>query len=354
MSSGSDLTRVRVVIPVYNGYQYLRQCVLSVIEQDYENLEIVIIDDGSDTLTASVILDLKSEFPDKIMVRTHGSNLGATRALVTGLTFKNSNDSYLMTLAQDDCIPSSYVSCLVNEIEHKGSVAICSNLIPINESGEVLKGLIAAPLTAFLGKYQLAVIFGLNLINAPGCMIDGATDPGKFLARDYPYTHDMHLWLHLAAEGEISVARKTNCFYRINPKGISSRRDPSKFHVEVNESREDFLKSESFEMYLKKLNRIEKRLFYYLILFTTINESKCVHSNKWRKLLRELLQIPFQDASLPKSCVLAEVLPLTYANKSKKAEGKRNSVHNLFKSVSSLIRIFLYLLHSFTKSGKSK
>jgi hypothetical protein len=105
---------------------------------------------------------------------------------------------------------------------------------------------------------------------------------------------------------------------------------------------------------LEKLNRIEKRLFYYLILFTTINESKCVHSNKWRKLLRELLQIPFQDASLPKSCVLAEVLPLTYANKSKKAEGKRNSVHNLFKSVSSLIRIFLYLLHLFTKSGKSK
>ena len=47
MMSKSKLKKVTVIVPVYNVEQYLDRCVKSILSQSYENLEIILVDDGS-------------------------------------------------------------------------------------------------------------------------------------------------------------------------------------------------------------------------------------------------------------------------------------------------------------------
>ena len=42
-----NLAKISVIIPVHNGERYLNECLDSVINQSYENIEIIIVDDGS-------------------------------------------------------------------------------------------------------------------------------------------------------------------------------------------------------------------------------------------------------------------------------------------------------------------
>ena len=48
--------KVSVIIPVYNVEKYLFRCVKSVIDQTYENIEIILIDDGSKTILESCVI----------------------------------------------------------------------------------------------------------------------------------------------------------------------------------------------------------------------------------------------------------------------------------------------------------
>ena len=45
---------ISVIIPVYNGEAYLRDCINNMLEQSYKNLEIIIVDDGSTDNTATI------------------------------------------------------------------------------------------------------------------------------------------------------------------------------------------------------------------------------------------------------------------------------------------------------------
>ena len=42
------MEKISVIVPVYRVEKYLRRCIESIINQDYSNLEIILVDDGSD------------------------------------------------------------------------------------------------------------------------------------------------------------------------------------------------------------------------------------------------------------------------------------------------------------------
>ncbi len=62
ISAASDMPLVTVVIPAYNHAGYLAQAVRSVLDQDYANLELIVINDGSTDDTAAVLAGLDGDF----------------------------------------------------------------------------------------------------------------------------------------------------------------------------------------------------------------------------------------------------------------------------------------------------
>ena len=47
--------KISFIIPVYNAEKYLAQCVESILNQDYKNIEIIVINDGSTDSTAKIV-----------------------------------------------------------------------------------------------------------------------------------------------------------------------------------------------------------------------------------------------------------------------------------------------------------
>ena len=48
------MKKISVIVPVFNVAQYLEQCLDSIIGQTYENLEIILVDDGSTDSSGSI------------------------------------------------------------------------------------------------------------------------------------------------------------------------------------------------------------------------------------------------------------------------------------------------------------
>ena len=87
-----------VIIPAYNVSSYLECCVQSILNQTFENYEIIIVDDGSTDNTGIIADELSQNYHQVAVI--HQSNGGASKARNTGIS--NSSGDYLLFLDGDD------------------------------------------------------------------------------------------------------------------------------------------------------------------------------------------------------------------------------------------------------------
>ena len=87
------MDKISVIIPVYNIEKYVKKCILSVVNQTYSNLEILLVDDGSTDLSG-IICDNMSELDDRIKV-IHKKNGGLSDARNVGMEMRLENISAL-------------------------------------------------------------------------------------------------------------------------------------------------------------------------------------------------------------------------------------------------------------------
>ncbi len=123
---------ISVILPVYNGEMFLAESILSILEQSYNNIELIIINDGSNDSSEKVIFSFKDE---RIIYIKNPFNLGLAKTLNIGI--KKSSGKYIARQDQDDISESSrldiqYKTLLDNNIDFVGS-----NALIINERGDV-------------------------------------------------------------------------------------------------------------------------------------------------------------------------------------------------------------------------
>lgn len=98
---------VSVIIPVYNGERYVAQAIQSVLAQDYPQLEIIVVDDGSTDGSAAIV----QSFP---VLYIGGSNRGVAQARNTGITA--SHGEFIAFLDQDDHWPVNKLSLQIDHM----------------------------------------------------------------------------------------------------------------------------------------------------------------------------------------------------------------------------------------------
>jgi glycosyltransferase involved in cell wall biosynthesis len=92
--------KVSIIIPTYNRENTIKRSVNSVLNQGYKNIEVIIVDDGSQDSTATVLSDIKDK---RVRVISHIANLGLGAARNTGIlaatgdliAFQDSDDEWL-------------------------------------------------------------------------------------------------------------------------------------------------------------------------------------------------------------------------------------------------------------------
>lgn len=79
----SDIT-VSVVVPVYNAEKYLEECLDSLLAQTLQNIELILVDDGSTDCSGKICDEYREKHPSAITV-IHKKNGGATAARLSGI-----------------------------------------------------------------------------------------------------------------------------------------------------------------------------------------------------------------------------------------------------------------------------
>lgn len=94
------MEKISVVIPAYNSETTVKRAVDSVYAQDYENIEVIVVNDGSPDNTGEVLEELKNIHPDLVVITKENGGVSAARN--DGI--KAATGKWLMTLDADDYI----------------------------------------------------------------------------------------------------------------------------------------------------------------------------------------------------------------------------------------------------------
>lgn len=113
---------VSIIVPVYNVEKYIDKCVRSLLKQDYGNIEVILVDDGSPDKSGYIIDRLKEE--DNRIVVIHQENHGVSSARNAGMAV--ASGEYITFVDGDDWVDANYVTYFVDLLE-KSSCDVVMN-----------------------------------------------------------------------------------------------------------------------------------------------------------------------------------------------------------------------------------
>jgi len=116
-----EIPLVSVVIPCYNDHLYIQEAVDSIFKQTYENIEIIIIDDGSNNTTKNVLEELKS---DNLAIVTQ-ENSGPSAARNKGISIANGD--YILTLDADDFFEPTFIRKSIEVLRKSPKIGLVSS-----------------------------------------------------------------------------------------------------------------------------------------------------------------------------------------------------------------------------------
>ena len=116
------MQKVSVIVPVYNVEQYLEECIDSIINQSYTNIEIILVDDGS-TDNSGAICDNYQNIDDRIKV-IHQKNMGLSGARNSGV--RVCSGDWITLVDGDDIIHPKMIEILYGSIKNTDAkIAFC-------------------------------------------------------------------------------------------------------------------------------------------------------------------------------------------------------------------------------------
>ena len=128
------MTKVSVLMSVYNGERFLQEAVESILDQTYTDFEFIIVDDGSIDRTWKIL----SAYSDpRIRLVRNSENIGLSRSLNKGL--KLARGEYFTRMDADDIsLPERLATQVAFLNKHSEAGLLAGNLEVINEQGEII------------------------------------------------------------------------------------------------------------------------------------------------------------------------------------------------------------------------
>lgn len=130
------MTKVSVIMPVYNGEKYLDEAIESILSQSYKDFEFIILDDGSTDSSPEII----SRYYDSRIKLISLKHVGLVSALNEGI--KKSTGEYILRCDSDDVSMPDRISTQVSILDNNPSIGMCGSWAEIidgigNKVGEM-------------------------------------------------------------------------------------------------------------------------------------------------------------------------------------------------------------------------
>lgn len=129
------MSLVTIIIPAYNAEKYIRKCLESVVHQNFDDYEVVIVNDGSFDHTEDIIKEYRSKY--SFISYYNKENGGLSSARNYGME-RLEHCKYVVFLDSDDYLDSEYLCNLVTKAEKNQSDVVCSGQYRITEDGQII------------------------------------------------------------------------------------------------------------------------------------------------------------------------------------------------------------------------
>lgn len=131
------MDKVSIVVPIYKVESYLENCIKSLINQTYQNIEIILVDDGSPDKCPLICDSWKKK--DKRIKVIHKQNGGLSDARNCGID--NASGNYICFVDSDDYVERTYVEYLLTaNKQNKTNIAQCG-IKNVDENGKLLSSI---------------------------------------------------------------------------------------------------------------------------------------------------------------------------------------------------------------------
>lgn len=134
---------VSILVPVYNSEKYLRQCLDSIVNQTYKDLQVVIVDDGSIDNSLSICREYADKY--EFIEVYHQGNAGVASA--RNALLDKARGDYTIFIDSDDWIELDMIAGLLHYIaEYDLDIAICGSVSEYNDSATAVDTSYCSPL----------------------------------------------------------------------------------------------------------------------------------------------------------------------------------------------------------------
>lgn len=249
---------VSVIIPIYNSEQFLEQSINSVLNQTWNSIEIIAIDDGSNDNSAKIL----KKYSNQIKVISQ-PNQGLAITLKNGIN--QMNGYWFKWFSPDDILYPEAIETLVNKAKQlPENTILYSNWELIDENGKKLRNFSESNYNDLINfEFNIRMLDGqqinvnTSLIPYPlfekGCMIRGLQDP---VAIDY----DFFLSAGILFDTSFYLIPRTLVGYRIHSKQLSHKKITKTLSY-LDTVRDNILSNlddSKKEKYLNELNEYKK------------------------------------------------------------------------------------------------
>ena len=132
MESRSEEILFSILVPVRNTAKYLRQCIESILSQDYHNFEIIVVDNDSNDGSEIILDEYALRYPNITVI--HQQNVGLLMSRRVAIS--EAKGEYLCFVDSDDYIASNYLTVIYDSIKKNYADIIVFGINIVGEEGE--------------------------------------------------------------------------------------------------------------------------------------------------------------------------------------------------------------------------
>lgn len=216
---------ISVVIPSYNYENYICGAIESVAAQTYQNIELVVIDDGSSDASMRRVReliareDMKGRFP-AVILHENGRNLGAHETINKGIRL--SHGEYVAILNADDLYEPNRFTVLIGQMDRQSAEWGFSAVRCIDAQGNRLESDEARAFEGIQQKLEgkrfiaLAAVAENVSVSTGNLLFSRALYERAGGFKNYKYVHDYDFFLRACLQSEPAYTAQTSYLYRLH------------------------------------------------------------------------------------------------------------------------------------------
>lgn len=291
------MKKISIIVPVYQAEKYILKCIESIVNQTYNNLEIILIDDGS-TDHSGEICDRCGE-SDKRIVVVHNKNKGVSAARNCGLGIATGD--YITFVDSDDFLePQMYSEMMQVAEKHSCDVVMCDCIKEYKDKSERYTHAIRE---GFYDKEQLKQEYYLQLLITPNieypatisnclCLIKKEIGKKICYIEGVRHSEDLLLGAQMMYMANSFYYMKGQYFYHYNCCNVNSathtfHKDKWDDYKQLYDKAYDYFKKSKEYNFEEQLNLL--LLFFVYNAVGDILETRIINRKDKRKIINNIL-----------------------------------------------------------------